>query len=65
MQTETFQGLFLTSLRMKKFRGRKVGEEPVDNFSYFSGGGGGKGGTPYRYQSSLLYLLNPVPLKPR
>ena len=47
---------------MKKFRGRKVGDEPVDNFSYFSGGGGG---TPYRYQSSLLYLLNPVPLKPR
>ena len=25
---------------MKKFRGRKGGEEPVDNFSYFSGGGG-------------------------
>ena len=28
---------------MKNFRGRKGGEEPVDNFSYFSGGGG----TPY------------------
>ena len=26
---------------MKKFRGRKGGEEPVDNFLYFSGRGGG------------------------
>ena len=25
---------------MKTFRGRKRGEEPVDNFSYFGGGGG-------------------------
>ena len=49
---------------MKTFRGREGGEEPVDNFSYFSGGGGG-GGTPYRYQSSLLYLLNPVGDIPR
>ena len=56
--TETFQRFFLTSLWMKTFRGREGGEEPVDNFSYFSGG-------TYRYQSSLLYLLNPVPLKPR
>ena len=24
---------------MKTFRGRKRGEEPVDNFSYFGGGG--------------------------
>ena len=47
---------------MKTFRGREGGEEPVDNFSYFSGGGGG---TPYRYQSSLLYLLNPVGDIPR
>ena len=40
VRTETFQRFFLTSLWMKKFRGRQGGEEHVGNFSYFPGGGG-------------------------
>ena len=39
VRTETFQMFFLTSLWMKKFRGRQGGEEHVGNFSYFQGGG--------------------------